>query len=397
MAGYLIVTIAVITLVPFTFRLPSAWRLTGFVTVADLVQNVALFVPLGFAVAFAGGRALLIGAVTSLAVEIAQQFIPGRFPSAVDFATNATGAALGAAGYQILSVHLGRRSQGAGIKALDLPLMGTVYLVVPLIWLVGLSQPMDRGRLWLVALPLLAGAIVLGSVSRHHLEPRGVPRWVGACGAGIWAAVALLPGWHGRPAWLAMAATGVAIATGLFAWLVAAGEPIGRRFEGVTVRRAVAPLVVFVALAAGWPLTGFGDAWVWTLGWSAAHEATSRHGILQVLELMAGCAVIGYGVAEARSRAVEPLERSRWILALAAGFGGLGVELIRSAHSARGASVLEGILVALATMFGGALYWRQRRFVLALLGRVPAGPSGRVEPVRYGRIFSPPEADGAPK
>jgi hypothetical protein len=154
---------------------------------------------------------------------------------------------------------------------------------------------------------------------------------------------------------------------------------------------------VFVALAAGWPLTGLGDAWVWTLGWSATHEATSRHGILQVLELMAGCAVIGYGVAEARSRAVEPIERSRWVLALAAGVGGLGVELIRSAHAARGASLLEGILVVLATMFGGALYWRQRRYVLALLGRVPVGPSGWVEPAGYGRILPPPAADGAPK
>lgn len=397
--NYLIVTIGIITLVPGTFRWPSAWRLTGFVTVSDLVQNVALFVPLGFALAFSGGRALLVGAAISLVVEVTQVFIPGRFPSPVDFATNTAGAGLGAVVYQAISSQLGRASQGAGIKALDLPLMGTVYLVVPLVWLVGLSWPADPGRLVLVSLPLLAGAIVLASVSRHHLEARGVRRWVGAAAAGGWAAVALLPGWHQAPWWIAVVSVGVAAATAAMAFLVAAQEPLGRRFEGATVRRAVLPLAVFVLLAAAWPLGDLAVGGGWSLGWSSDSGAQSRHTILQILELMSGSVVIGYGIAEARSRAVEPIERTRWILALFSLGISVGVEAVRSSQSPYGASLVEGALLADATMFGGNLYWRQREYVLALLGRVPVGPSGRAPvPDSYGRMAPPePAAEGAPK
>ena len=397
--NYLIVTIGIITLVPGTFQWPSVWRLTGFVTMTDLVQNVALFVPLGFALAFAGGRALLVGAAISLAVEVAQVFIPGRFPSPLDFATNTAGAGLGAVAYQAISSQLGRAGQGAGIKALDLPLMGTVYLVVPLVWLVGLSWPADPGRLVLVSLPLLAGAIVLASVSRHHLEPRGLRRWAGATAAGGWAAVALLPGWHQAPWWIAVVSVGVAGATAALASLVAAREPLGRRFEGATVRRAVFPLAIFVVLAAAWPLGEVTAGGGWSLAWSLESGAQSRHAILQILELMSGAVVMGYGIAEARSRAVEPIERTRWILALFSLGISFGVETVRASQSRYGASLVEGGLIAAAMMFGGILYWRQRDYVLALLGRVPVGPSGRaLAPGNYGRIGPPvPTADGAPK
>jgi len=393
----MLATIAIITLVPFAFRVPEHWRLTGFVTLSDLVQNVALFVPLGFAVAFAGGRAIVVGAAASLTVEMLQLFVPGRYASPLDLATNTLGAWLGAALYRSLAGAVGRRHQGAGVRALDLPLMGSVYLIVPLVWLVGLSHGSEIGRLWLVSFPLLGGAIVLGSMSRHYLEPRGMSRAVGAFAATGWAALALLPGWH--QSWRAVAALSLAAGavTALLAWLVAHREAVGRRFEIVTVRRAVIPLVVFLAVAGAWPVDALEPGWSWSLGWSRTTHALARESILQVLELCAGSAVIGYLIAESRSRAVEPAERTRWVLGLMALTMALALELLRSVHPHRGGSVAEAGLLFAATGFGGLLYARQRAYVLALLGRVPAAPAAAPAQAAGYRIGPPVPVDGAPK
>lgn len=67
---------------------------------SDVVMNVALFVPLGIAVAallplrFAPA-AVLFGAAVSLAVETAQSFIPGRVPDVDDVLHNTIGAGVG--------------------------------------------------------------------------------------------------------------------------------------------------------------------------------------------------------------------------------------------------------------------------------------------------------------
>ena len=64
----------------------------------DLALNVVLFVPLGIALAAFGVRpvrALAIGAGLSLAIELAQSLIPGRFPTLRDVLCNGTGAWLG--------------------------------------------------------------------------------------------------------------------------------------------------------------------------------------------------------------------------------------------------------------------------------------------------------------
>jgi hypothetical protein len=73
----------------------------------DLVLNVVLFVPLGVALAWWGarpGRALAIGLALSVAIEIAQLGLPGRFATLRDAACNAAGAWLGA----VLALHLAR-------------------------------------------------------------------------------------------------------------------------------------------------------------------------------------------------------------------------------------------------------------------------------------------------
>lgn len=65
---------------------------------SNLLRNVALFAPLGASLAGLGiRRPALVGAALSALVELAQLGIPGRYPGLIDVATNAAGAALGAA------------------------------------------------------------------------------------------------------------------------------------------------------------------------------------------------------------------------------------------------------------------------------------------------------------
>jgi len=92
---------------PFQERAVDAFFLVaerwGGVTLAynsDVVMNIALFVPLGLAVAallplrFAP-LTVFFGAAVSLAVETAQSLIPGRVPDVDDVLHNTLGAAVG--------------------------------------------------------------------------------------------------------------------------------------------------------------------------------------------------------------------------------------------------------------------------------------------------------------
>jgi VanZ family protein len=93
------VLILALTLYPFPEThesLPGVqpWRFS----LADLLANVALFVPLGLTLAWSGrprSRALLLAFATSCGIEIAQIGIPGRFPGLLDVLGNSAGAFLG--------------------------------------------------------------------------------------------------------------------------------------------------------------------------------------------------------------------------------------------------------------------------------------------------------------
>ncbi len=84
------------TLAPgWTFSVTS-----GEGALAELIQNLLLFIPLGLSLTLAGvrlGPAVALGAGLSLSVEFVQQWIPGRDPSVGDIACNTASTALGVA------------------------------------------------------------------------------------------------------------------------------------------------------------------------------------------------------------------------------------------------------------------------------------------------------------
>jgi glycopeptide antibiotics resistance protein len=279
--GYLALMIAIITLAPFRF---AASPVRGFVTMwglRDAVLNVVLFLPLGFVLQlgrprgspFAWGRALALGATFSGLIEVAQLFLPERFPSLADLATNALGAVLGA----LLAARATRRLDAAGTVrafALDLPLVGLLYLFVPVLWLGGLS--FDGRELLLLLLPVVSAGWIIASVhaaysgSAHTARIR--PLLQPALGGALFVAIGFLPAMPVAPM-LAPAAAAV-LALAVLARLRApdslthertASGGRSRRFEAPTLRAAMMPLLALIVGHALWPLDAPRAAWHGTL------------------------------------------------------------------------------------------------------------------------------------
>jgi hypothetical protein len=96
-----ILPILIATLRPSGSELSSGWTFTlvsGDEALAEVIENLLLFIPFGIALALGNTRALravAVGALVSLTVEFAQQWIPGRDPSVGDLVFNTLGTALG--------------------------------------------------------------------------------------------------------------------------------------------------------------------------------------------------------------------------------------------------------------------------------------------------------------
>ncbi|MGZ8377490.1 MAG: VanZ family protein [Gemmatirosa sp.] len=394
--GFVAAIVGAITLQPFRFAWPRQLAIMGWDTPFDAIANVALFVPLGFlyaltraartatgeppapaALAHARRRtlalALLGGAGASLAIEVTQLFEPGRFASPIDVATNALGALLGAWLHARAARQLGADTPLVGRLVLELPVMGLLYVSLPLCTLAAVtSAAADAPRLGgvsprAVALLLLAvfGGALLGTVQRRQLGPAGTlaPAWAALVAAG-WFLVGALPALAIAPGTLL---AGGALAGGV-AWDLARRapdtRPLERRFEAEALLRA-APFFAgyLVLLPLGDPPQG-ADAW-------------TRLGILRHVEVMAAFTVGGYLLAEAMGRRRLRYRHTAWRVGLAAGAAATVLAMLRVDRGAVPASLLALATHVVAAAYGGWLYHLQRAHVLALIDarRAPAAPS----------------------
>jgi hypothetical protein len=96
-----VLAILVATLYQSGGTLPGGWTFSlthGEGALAELIQNLLLFLPLGISLTLAGVplvRSVIVGALLSFSVEFAQQWIPGRDPSVGDILCNSISTALG--------------------------------------------------------------------------------------------------------------------------------------------------------------------------------------------------------------------------------------------------------------------------------------------------------------
>ena len=139
-------------------------------TLDNFVANVLLFLPVGFFYRLAIPRrgAVLLGAGLSLVVREAMQlFIPWRIYYVLDILANAFGAGLGAVLHDLVSTRLVITPSIMGRLRLETPLMGLIYLLIPLLWIDVLTLNESPNH-WILTLLLgLSGAIIFSNLFRH--------------------------------------------------------------------------------------------------------------------------------------------------------------------------------------------------------------------------------------
>jgi VanZ family protein len=376
--AYVAVMIAVVTLLPFAFAMPATPRVILFGGAVDVVANVGLFVPLGFLYALARqaegispARILLVALAASAAIESVQMFEATRYASVSDVIANGAGAYLGAIGQRRFSRRIAMDARAVGRLSLELPLMGLVYLLIPLLWLDGLAGVDTAMPLWpLLALGLF-GASLLAAAQRHHFGPnRLLSRELMAGAACAWFLLGAFPGLAPRASIVLFV---MLAAVGAFVWARSVdrsgAKPINRRFESRALAEA-APFYAAYLLLLVAPVAGLGAAsWRGGLGFAAMQSEWSAASVLHLVETVAAFTLLGYMVAEFRGRREARLRESAvhvgaWSAAAAA-----AVQVLEGFRANGGASVAAWLMLVVGAVYGAWLYDLQRAHVRRLLGR----------------------------
>jgi glycopeptide antibiotics resistance protein len=378
--GYLLGVVVLVTLVPFDFSSATEHRLLWGGSLPDALSNVAMFVPLGFLFRLTRNRDAANWALHSLIwaigfsalLEAAQLYLPSRFSSPLDVATNGLGAWLGAIAHDLIVQRIRLTPALVGALALELPVMGLVYLLVPLLWLSGLASAGGEARMGLSLLLGLIGAVVLGAIHRNRLAPAGIGVAKLSAIAGGWDVIGAIPGFVEHPLIAAASAMIVAGATALWAGRWGREDTReDRRFEGETLRRLAPFLGLYLVALAGWPPGAAFVSWHGELGWNSLWGSADTTMILRALEHFAAFTVVGYAVAESRGRRERPFVRSVATVVL----WGTGIsailELVAALQPGVGASLARGALSVVLAVYGGGIYHLQRTHIRWLIGPAP--------------------------
>lgn len=374
MLGYFALVIVLLTLTPFYFELPEQIRIDMRVRPHDIVENVIMLLPIGFLYRLTGGRhrgAILLGFALSASVEAGQLFVPVRTTAPADLVSNTMGAALGAWLYDWLAQRIAMSRAMVGRLSLETPLMGLVYLLVPLLWMSALAADRAPDRWVLKALICVCGALVLSAIYRGWWGQASLRSAGGtALAAAGWFLLGSGPALL-RPVPTAPLAVGMALLTAALAMLP--WRPRDRRFERTTLGRFLPVFVLYILLVALWPPLRPLAPWHGTLGLTDRIEPVRSHYPGALLEYTVAFTVLGYVSAEWRGRAELPLARDLPRLLLVALGCALALEVLAGFQAGHGASLIRLGLVVAAALFGGVIYHLQRDHIRFLLGR-PVGP-----------------------
>ncbi len=376
--GYLALVTSIITMAPFRFQWTPAHGLTSIWGWSDLVMNVLMFVPFGFVYQLTRPRGappdwlrvVLLGAAVSGAIETLQLFSPTRFTSLLDLATNTAGAAIGAWAFVRLAQRLEDETAVQSL-ALELPLMGLVYQLIPLCWLIGLGSEGGARRIFVLPVAAFAGAI-LGTVHAAYLAPdrHQDRRWLVAMALG-WVIVSVVPGARGDIDLIGAGATltvGIALMRSIATTRDRAVDA-HRRFELPTLRLVLPLFAAYLALSSLWPLDAATPTWQWIAALAPSQVELTQPVVYRLLEHVAAFTLAGYVIAEFHGREARGLRDAAPRVALWAGGISLMLEVARGWYPETGASVLLWMFTVVAALFGAWLYLLQRDHVRALVER----------------------------
>lgn len=372
---YMLGVTVIVTLLPFHFTWPDHWRVSVWSDPYDVVVNVLLFVPIGFLFRLARpperqGSILVVvcnAALIGIAIEATQLFDLTRQAALLDVIANTFGAWLGVLAFDRIAKSARLSGRLIGWLGLEIPLMGLVYLLVPLLWvntLAARGQWLPMAGTFLIA---AFGAIVMGGLQRHYFGPaRTAEAHHTAAFAALWfvaGAFAMLP-------WQPIGLAGGALAVAALCWgqgrrrLHDPGS--NRRFEAALLSSALPIYAAYLVVLVVSPLLPEAGSWKGRLGFPGV--APSPVETAQLLELCAAFTLVGYMAAELRGREVRQYRDAlprliAWAVGLA-----LAAETARG-FELHGASLSRGVLLVATCLYGGWLYYLQRDHVISLVAR----------------------------
>ncbi|MFZ0451106.1 MAG: VanZ family protein, partial [Desulfatiglandaceae bacterium] len=301
-------------------------------------------------------KALGLGILLSSAIEFTQFFIPGRGTQVTDVLTNGLGAWLGAMVFGLF-MRSSKESYVIRLFAPELPLMNWVYLLIPLMWLNGLSTGGEAARLWLLLLLGLMGGGVLASIYVHRLKQEGrlTPNKLSLLVSG-WFIVASLPTLARFP--IEVAGFGIVIAALV---QIPARLPIRkkkgeRRFELSTLKIILPFYAVYLILLALWPTIVPFEGWQLKTYFQDLASSFRNVSIFRFIEIIGALTLFGYMIAEIRGREKESLKAALvWIFLTALG-SSAAFGIVKAYPPPLVSGILEILLMTAAGVYGGVIY-----------------------------------------
>lgn len=379
--SYLVVLIAALLLLPYDFAIPAAYRFRFDTSPIGAMVMFAMFAPYGFLTrrARAGSRGehvvmvMLSAGMLALALETAQLFVPAASASVWHLVSAVAGAAGGAVACERLHHNVRTTAHAAQAMLLQLPLMGLVYLLLPVLWASAAAAQGDRLRLVLTLAVGLAGASILGSIARATRAFTPNRRWwVVPSVAAVWASLGLLPtvlvDWR-------LTICGLLAIVAFTSWRGRWSAPmfVERRYEARALLAASPFMAVYFILAGVWPGQSFRSNPLVHLGMPTTEQGLAM--ALPLLEMGIAATVLGYMISEFRGRSESSFRQSGLGVVSWAGVLVLVTEAARSFFGYEGASLLRAALCVFAATYGAGLYHVQRDHVKVLARRLSQVPA----------------------
>ncbi len=375
---YVVALVLVLTLFPFNFEINRDFNFSWYGDTFDILCNVVLFIPIGFLYHLVHQqrfehipvRALGCAFALSCTIEISQLFLDNRYTSVSDILANGFGGWCGA--WLFISVRDKVDERAFTLLALELPLMNSVYLLIPHLWLQSITVSDEPQRLVMMLPVALIGAVVFSAVYNHRLRQRlGVGAAVIA--AMVWFALSTAPALVAYP----LAVLGIDSVIGLTVFCSVrwgTQAPRERRFEIPVLKRVLVVFSAYLLMLFLWPLTGPGDVWV--LQWLPAERFHGPTFMTQLryVEFVTAFTLLGYLVAEFHGRSTKPPLRRFGGIAVSLVAAAAGLESLRGFHPDHGASVMNLLLCTAAAGYGAVLYHLQIEAVKKIMQRLPVNP-----------------------